>query len=173
MQTYKTCTKKQKKRIKDRFKGLSEDDIKGIDENNDIIIYPRGRKSETPSLAHEIGHIRSRRSRNPIEKITSKVSRKFIPEFQKVVDGNGVVKEDDSPGLVKSLIRKLKTKAIKDESNATKRGLKLIENLRGKESREYIDSRNLLENDMKHYKARRELYYKTPLLKSLKPRKER
>ena len=167
-------TKKQKEQIKSRFKGLSEDEIKGIDKNNDIIVYPRGRKSEAPSLAHELGHIESRRNGNPIEKITSKISRKSTPKFQKVVDGNGVVREDDSLGLVKSLIRKLKTKIIiKDETNATKRGLKLIENLKGKESREYIDSKKLLENDIKHYKARGELYYKTPLLKSLKPRKEK
>ena len=167
-------TKKQKEQIKSRFKGFSEDEIKGIDKNNDIIVYPRGRKSEAPSLAHELGHIESRRNGNPIEKITSKISRKSTPKFQKVVDGNGVVREDDSSGLVKSLIRKLKTKVIiKDETNATKRGLKLIENLKGKESREYIDSKKLLENDIKHYKARGELYYKTPLLKSLKSRKEK
>lgn len=167
-------TRKQKDRIKERFTDFSEDDIKGINENDDIIVYPRGRRSETPSIAHELGHIESRRSGNPMEKIISRVSGKITPELNKVVDGNGVVKENDSPGLIKSLVRKLKTKAvIEDESNATKRGLKMIENLRGKESREYIDSKNLLENDLKHHKSRRRLYYKTPLLKGLKPRKER
>lgn len=34
------------------------------------------------------------------------------------------------------------------------------------------DSKDLLDSDLKHYKARRDLYYKIPLLKSLKPRKE-
>lgn len=166
-------TKKQKERVKDRLDDISEDELRGIDENDDIIIYPRGRKSETPSFAHEIGHIESRRSWNPVERVISRISRKTMPKLSEIVDGNGVIKESDSSGLIKSLVRRLNTKAtIKDESNATKRGLKIIENLRGKESREYIDSKNLLENDLKHYKARRELYYKTPLLKSLKLRKE-
>lgn len=165
--------KKNRKTLISLIDNNSKNDkiIKDIlnEKNKDLINYSKG-KGEIPSLAHEIGHVKNRRDGSIMDKVISTLTRKILPKFNKSTDSMNF--DDGSKGILRSFGRKIKGDiVVKEEKNATEKGMKLLKNINVDDST-LRDSKDLLDSDLKHYKARRDLYYKIPLLKSLKPRKE-
>ena len=81
-------------------------------------------RGDTPGLAHEIGHVMNYESKNPITRIHNKVANKYVNDIRDY-------EPKESDGLLKGIKNYFKQRSlVKEESNASKKGLKLLKKIR-------------------------------------------
>lgn len=137
------------------------------DNSDYLIVHERG---DTAGLAHEIGHIRNRESKNPITRKINKISEDNldnIHDHTDLLDGN------DEGSILKGVGNYFKQKAvIREEKNASKKGLNLLKKFKmDKKSRK--NAKKDLDSALDSYKINGEISYKSPIMKKLQTPSER
>lgn len=125
-----------------------------------VISYSPG--TDVTGLAHEIGHVDNSMSKNPIKRLINKVSGdpNLREEFSNV-------SFDNRSGIRTGIKRYLKGRAlIKEESNASKKGLDLLKKS-GITKEEFNIAKKDLDNALNTYKTAGNNYYRIPLINKI------
>ena len=113
-------------------------------------------RGDTPGLAHEIGHVMNYESKNPITKIHNKIANKYVNDIRDYEP-----KEHDN--ILSGVKNYFKQKSlIKEESNASRKGLKLLRKLGYSEDKQKL-AKEELRDSLNTYKLGGEISYKSPL----------
>lgn len=120
--------------------------------STNIIFHPSG--SGTEQLAHEIGHVMNRNSRNPISKAISNSEVSKYHNQTDMINKKGLL--NIAKGYIKGKVK------LHEESKATKKGLELMKELGASKEEMKIARKNL--KDMENsYRSGSKLSYLYPL----------